>query len=90
MQEIGEEKICPNCGFDNTEKQQAPFLAYGTELAGRYIIGTGIDTNGESTRYLSYDKQTGDVVIVCEFLPMGLFSRGEDETELRVKLDDKE
>ena len=90
MQEIGEEKICPNCGFDNTEKQQAPFLAYGTELAGRYIIGAGIDTNGESTRYLSYDKQTGDVVIVCEFLPMGLFSRGEDETELRVKLDDKE
>lgn len=89
MQEIGEEKICPNCGFDNTEKQQAPFLAYGTELAGRYIIGAGIDTNGESTRYLSYDKQTGDVVIVCEFLPMGLFSRGEDETELRVKLDDK-
>jgi len=90
MQEIGEEKLCPHCGFDNTEKQQAPFLAYGTELAGRYVIGAGVDTNGESTRYLSYDKQTGDVVIVCEFLPMGLFSRGEDETELHVSLDDKE
>lgn len=89
MQEIGEEKICPSCGFDNTEKQQAPFLPYGTVLANRYIIGTGIDTNGESTRYLSFDRQTGDVVIVCEFLPVGLFQRGEDETEIRVSVEDR-
>ena len=89
MQEIGDELICPACGFDNTEKQQAPFLPYGTVLANRYIIGTGIDTNGESTRYLSFDKQTGDVVIVCELLPMGLFSREQDETLVQINEDDK-
>ena len=90
MQEIGDEMICPACGFDNSEKQQAPFLPYGTELAGRYIVGMGVDTNGESTRYLSFDKQTGDIVIVCEFLPMGLFEREQDETLVQVSEENAE
>ena len=89
MQEIGDRRFCPACGFDNAEKQQAPFLPYGTVLANRYIVGTGIDTNGESTRYLCYDKQTGDVAIVCEFLPVGLFSRAEGETMVRVNYENR-
>ena len=89
MQQIGNNKICPSCGFDNTEKQQAPFLPYGTVLANRYIVGAGIDANGESTRYIGYDKQTGDVIIVCEFLPMGLFTRAEDETELKINYENR-
>lgn len=89
MQEIGSETVCPLCGFDNTEKQQAPFLPYGTELANRYIVGAGIDTNGESTRYLGFDKQTGDVVIICEFLPIGLFIRREDEIAVRVNYENR-
>lgn len=89
MQEIGNNRICPECGFDNSSKQQAPFLPYGTVLSNRYIIGTGIDTNGESTRYLSFDKQTGDVVIVCEFLPVGLFSREQGATEVKVNYENR-
>lgn len=89
MQEIGDKRFCPSCGFDNAEKQQAPFLPYGTVLANRYIVGTGIDTNGESTRYLCFDKQTGDVMIVCEFLPVGLFGRGEGETEVKVNYENR-
>ncbi len=89
MQEIGGNRVCPSCGFDNSEKQHAPFLPYGTVLSNRYIVGEGIDTNGESTRYISYDKQTGDVVIVCEFLPIGLFSREQDTTEVKVNYEDR-
>ena len=89
MQEIGDRRFCPACGFDNAEKQQAPFLPYGTVLANRYIVGAGIDTNGESTRYLCYDKQTGDVAIVAEFLPVGLFNRAEGETEVRVTYENR-
>ncbi len=89
MQEIGDRRFCPACGFDNAEKQQAPFLPYGTVLANRYIVGAGIDTNGESTRYLCYDKQTGDVAIVAEFLPVGLFNRAEGETEVRVNYENR-
>ena len=89
MQEIGDRRFCPACGFDNAEKQQAPFLPYGTVLANRYIVGTGIDTNGESTRYLCFDQQTGDVAIVCEFLPVGLFNRAEGETQVRVNYENR-
>ena len=89
MQEIGNNKICPACGFNNSDKQSSPFLPYGTVLSNRYIIGAGIDTNGESTRYISFDKQTGDVVIVCEFLPIGLFSREEDTCEVKINYENR-
>ena len=89
MQELNGSVICPNCHFDNSEVQSAPFLPFGTELAGIYVTGTGLETNGESTRYIAFDKQTGDVVIVTEFLPIGLFSRDEGQTELKVNYDDR-
>ena len=89
MQELNGSVICPNCHFDISEVQSAPFLPFGTELAGRYVTGTGLETNGESTRYIAFDKQTGDVVIVSEFLPIGLFSRDEGQTELKVNYDDR-
>jgi len=89
MQELNGSVICPNCHFDNSEVQSTPFLPFGTELAGRYVTGTGLETNGESTRYIAFDKQTGDVVIVSEFLPIGLFSRDEGQTELKVNYDDR-
>lgn len=89
MQEIGNNKICPECGFNNSEKQHAPFLPYGTVLSNRYIVGSGVDTNGESTRYISFDKQTGDVVIICEFLPMGLFNREEGSTEIKINYENR-
>lgn len=89
MQELNGSVICPNCHFDNSEVQSAPFLPFGTELAGRYVTGTGLETNGESTRYIAFDKQTGDVVIVTEFLPIGFFSRDEGQTELKVNYDDR-
>lgn len=89
MQEKGDQVICPSCGFDNSEKQQAPFLPYGTVLMNRYIVGAGIDNNGESTRYLCFDKQTGEVLIVCEFLPIGLINRGEGETQIRVNYENR-
>ena len=89
MQELNGSTVCPHCHFDNSEVQSAPFLPFGTELAGRYVTGTGLETNGESTRYIAFDKQTGDVVIVSEFLPIGLFSRDEGQTELKVNYDDR-
>lgn len=89
MQEIGNNRICPSCDFDNSEKQHAPFLPYGTVLSNRYIVGAGIDTNGECTRYICFDKQTADIVIVCEFLPIGLFSRDEGSTEIKINYENR-
>ncbi len=89
MQELNGSTVCPHCHFDNSEVQPSPFLPLGTELSGRYVTGVGLDTNGESTRYIAYEKQSGNVVIVTEFLPIGLFSRDEGQTELKVNYDDR-
>ena len=90
MREIGDNVICPSCKFDNSAEQHSPLLPYNTLLHGRYVVGSAIETNGESTRYIAFDKQTGDVVIVCEFLPRGLFERDNDETSLTVRYENED
>ncbi len=90
MREIGDNVICPSCKFDNSTEQHSPYLPYNTVLHGRYVVGSVIETNGESSRYISFDKQTGDVVIVCEFLPMGLFERENDEINLTVRYENED
>lgn len=89
MKEIGEEKICPDCGFNNADTQPEPFLGFNTVLKDRYIVGRGIDTNGESTRYLGYDKQEKKKVIIREFLPIGIFDRSKGEKKLIVGYNDE-
>ncbi len=82
--------VCNNCGFDNSKMQTAPFLPFGTVLNGKYVVAKDLGTNGESTRYLGYDKTTGKVVIIREFLPIGLFNRQQDETVISVLSDAKD
>lgn len=84
------DSVCEVCGFNNAEKQTAPFLPYGTVLNNKYVVAKNLDTNGESTRYLGYDKTNGRIIAVREFLPIGLFDRGADETKLFVTPQDKE
>ena len=81
--------VCKVCGFDNSKTQQSPFLPYGTVLNGKYVVAKNLDTNGESTRYLGYENVSGKVVTIREFLPIGLFDRGEGERKLFVSPNDK-
>lgn len=84
------DSVCEVCGFDNSEKQTAPFLPFGTVLNQQYVVAKNLETNGESTRYLGYDKKSGKVLAIREFLPIGLFDRGDDETKLFITPQDKE
>ncbi|MBQ7134249.1 MAG: PASTA domain-containing protein [Ruminococcus sp.] len=76
--------MCENCGFDNSVSQSAPFLPYGTVLNGKYVVAKDLSTNGESTRYLGYDKTTGKVITIREFLPIGLFEREQGEKIIKI------
>jgi len=84
------DSVCKVCGFDNSEKQTAPFLPFGTVLNHKYVVAKNLETNGESTRYLGYDKTNGKVLSIREFLPIGLFDRGDNETKLFVTPQDKD
>ncbi len=76
--------ICDNCGFDNSTPQISPFLPFGTVLNKKYVIAKDLATNGESTRYLGYDKTTGKVVNIREFLPIGLFEREQGSKVIKI------
>lgn len=78
---------CDNCGFDNSVDQSAPFLPYGTVLNNKYVVAKDLSTNGESTRYLGYDKTTGKVITIREFLPIGLFDRQQGEKIVKISPD---
>lgn len=80
---------CTICGFDNSKPQSAPFLPYGTVLNNKYVVAKNMETNGESTRYLGYDKTNGRIIAIREFLPIGLFDRGAGDTKLFVSPQDK-
>ncbi len=90
MKEIGESITCPDCGFDNSKTQSSPFLPYGVVLDKRYFVGKNIETNGESTTYIGYDKESTSVVLIREFLPAGYYTRAEGAVKLDVSEDKKE
>ena len=81
--------VCEICGFDNGKPQEAPFLPYGTVLNNQYVVAKNLETNGESTRYLGYDKTSGNIIAIREFLPIGLFDRSAGEEKLFVSPQEK-
>ena len=84
MHEIGSEIICPDCGFDNSKSQSAPFLPYGVVLDKRYVVGKDIETNGESTMYIGFDREVSKPVLIREFLPAGFYTREEGNVKLSI------
>lgn len=84
MNEIGDAEVCPYCGFDTKSEQSAPFLAYGTVLAGKYVVGDILEQNTEGVTYLGLDTITNNCVRIREFLPEGFFTREQGETRLSV------
>jgi serine/threonine-protein kinase len=74
------ESVCRRCGYADGTPQMLPYLAPGTALADRYIVGKRKSANGEGVSYLAFDSETRAVVTVREFLPPTLCGRtaGDD------------
>ncbi len=85
MSEIGKDVICPHCGFDNSRTQSAPFLPYGAVLDKRYVVGKNIETNGESTLYIGFDRETSKKILIREFLPAGYYTRTENTVRIDIE-----
>ncbi|MGN0630516.1 MAG: protein kinase [Ruminococcus sp.] len=77
------ESRCPHCGYSEGDKPGELFyLAPGTVLADRYIIGKGIGCGGFGITYLAWDKKLEITVAVKEFYPGGLVNRIPGNQEL--------
>ncbi|MCD7775239.1 MAG: PASTA domain-containing protein [Clostridiales bacterium] len=82
MNEVGDAEVCPFCGFDLKAEQQSPFLAYGSVIAGKYVIGDVLEQNSEGVTYLGLDTITNNCVRVREFLPFEICTREKNELKI--------
>ncbi len=89
MNEVGDAEKCPYCSFDLTAKQTAPYLPYGTLIAGKYVVGDILEQNSEGVTYLGLDTITNSCVRIREFLPVSLISRYEDDIKITVPEENK-
>ncbi len=79
MSEIGEEQICPSCGYDNLSADNGTGLPVRAML-GKYVIGKVLDSGGEGITYIGRNTETGENVRIREFFPVGLCERNADGT----------
>lgn len=76
---------CPYCGFDETTlHQESYYLAPGTIIGGRYIVGRVISYGGYTVSYLGMDAAVNRKVMVKEYLPSDFSTRSEGETEITI------
>lgn len=86
FENIGEESICPHCGFNNnTSLQEIIYLPLKTVLSDRYIVGNHISYESDAITYLGYDMERRTVVTVREFIPKGISNRLDGNIEVHVR-----
>ena len=75
MEEKGESKVCPRCGYTDGENNDSGSLSAGTVLNDRYLIGKVLSSNGEGVTYIAFDRVLSCKVCVREYYPIGLCTR---------------
>lgn len=80
----GISSVCPDCGYDNNSPYDNMYLAPGTVLHNRYIVGVLLSFNGEGATYIAYDKSIECKVLVREYMPLNLCSRMENSSVVSV------
>ncbi len=86
MNQVGENQICPSCGFDNMSADNGVGLPVRAML-GKYVIGRVLDSGGEGITYIGMNTETGESVRIREFFPAGLCERAPDGTVVINKED---
>lgn len=83
MEEIGDLKECPHCGFHSDSQQIAPYLPIRTVLGNRYLVGKLLEYNGDGATYMGLDLSTRQPINIREFFPLDIAER--DPKTLAVK-----
>ena len=86
MREIGEEKICPYCGYHVNSAQIPPYLPVRTVIANRYLVGKILEYNGEGATYIGWDLSEKKAVKIREFIPDSFTVRTSASPEAAEKM----
>lgn len=83
---IGNNVICPHCGYSKTEKvKSAHVLQPGTLLKnGRFIVGGKLGQGSVGIVYKAWDKRLHRVIAIKEFFPDSLAARAEGMMSVMV------
>ena len=84
MNPTDNEEVCPYCGEKRDEPQKTPFLPKGEVLAERYIVGKGLEINGEGLGYIGFDKNKKTKIYIREFFPGEMCERKENSCILKA------
>lgn len=73
-----QDETCPCCSKANDNLQNAPFLPQKTMLQQRYMVGTGLEIDGEGLSYIGYDTVKNSKIYIREFFPQTICGRTSD------------
>lgn len=76
---------CILCGYSPDVPAMPSYLAPGTFLNERYIVGKLMRYNGEGADYIGFDTVTSSKVTIREYMPDTLCSRNKDSSVIAVK-----
>jgi len=81
--------VCEHCGYDYRQhKQHSQFLPPGYILKEKYLLGIPLASDGFNNTYMAYDMTTNCRMVVKEYFPVGLSSRGVDGSHVRPNVDE--
>lgn len=76
--------ICPVCGYDGIKtNDEHYFLAQGTLLQNKYIIGNVLGHGGFGVTYIGFNTILGKKVAIKEYLPTDVAMRNENSDEVK-------
>lgn len=75
---------CPNCGYKYDTPHNPAYIAPGTILHDRYVVGVLLGYNGEGANYTAYDKTIDCKVLIREYMPAQLCNRVKNKPVISV------
>ncbi|MBQ7542914.1 MAG: serine/threonine protein kinase [Clostridia bacterium] len=84
MQEYDEQyAVCPYCGYrEGTPPRSKSYLAPGTVLQHRYILGKVLGQGGFGITYIAWDQRLEKPVAIKEFFPTAFSARMTGQNEI--------
>ncbi len=81
---IDDETKCPVCGYKQKSPYSPSYIAPGTMLSDRYMVGKLISHNGEGATYLAFDTVISCKILIKEYMPDALCTRVKGSPVINV------
>lgn len=85
FEELTQGSVCAECGYDNDTHNGPMYLAQGTVLQGKYVVGAVKEHASDAVSYAGYDSQLEQKIIIREYYPKGLSNRLEGTSEIHIR-----